>query len=146
MRCRLSTVSVTKEQTLLWISSSLESTRFRRRAEKTFFYQQLTKTDPDSTLVLTPYINDMRQMNEVHWESSRRWSIHFAVIKGDSSLVRALLARGSFLSSYTGDKYFIMDGRLFFRSKLSCVHVAALHGHIEILECILGASNLPIDY
>jgi ankyrin repeat protein len=109
------------------------------------FYYQCTKTDPASALKTTPHINDLKGMDKVHWRLSGWLTIHFAIIKGDLSLVNSLLEKGSYFEKETKDTEFNVAGRKFFRDRLNCMHVAALYGQKQILECILGVSNLPID-
>jgi hypothetical protein len=95
-------------------------------------------------LQITPHINDLKGMDEVHWRLSGVLTIHFAIIKGDLSLVKTLLGKGSCFSKQTGYTEFNVAGRQFFRNKLNCMHVAAFYGQKDILEFVLGL-NLPID-
>ena len=78
-------------------------------------------------------------MDKVHWILSGWLTIHFAIIKGDLSLVKTLLEKGSCLSKQTGNKEFNVAGRQFFRGRLNCMHVAALYGRKYILEYLHGS-------
>jgi len=118
---------------------------FQKNDEGDFFYYRFTDTIPELAMQIIPSINDLEQMDKVHWMLSGWLTIHFAIIKGDLSLVETLLEKGSSLSKQTGHKEFNVSGQQFFRDRLNCMHVAALYDRKDILEYVLGASNLPID-
>jgi ankyrin repeat protein len=118
---------------------------FQKNKKGEFFYHQFTETYPVSVLRIAPHINDLKKMDKVHWSLSKWLTIHFAITKGDLSLVKSLLEKGSSLSKQTGYREFNVAGRQFYKGRLNCMHLAALYGWKDILEYILGASNLPID-
>jgi ankyrin repeat protein len=118
---------------------------FQKNDEGNFFYHRFTNTIPESALQIIPHINNLGGMDKVHWMLSGWLTIHFAIIEGDLSLVKLLLEKGSCLSKQTGTKVFNVSGQQFCRDRLNCMHVAALYGRKDILEYVLGASNLPIN-
>jgi hypothetical protein len=91
---------------------------FQKNNEGQSFYFQFTMTNPDSDFQIASHINDLREMDKVHWRLSGWLTIHFAITKGDLSLVKTLLEKGSRLSKQTGDPEFNVAGRQFFRGML----------------------------
>jgi hypothetical protein len=109
------------------------------------YYHQLVTTDPESALQITPRIDDLKKMNEVHYSISGCRTVHFAIIGGDINLVKTLIERGASFSDQTGNVSFNVADRQFTGNGLNCMHIAALYGLTDILEHILDTSTLPID-
>lgn len=101
---------------------------FQKNNYGNFFYNEITNTDLDLALKVTPHINNLKEMDGLHWGLSGWPTIHFAIINGDLNLVKALLEKGSCFWKRTKFAEFNVAGRQVFRTDLNCMHVAALHG------------------